>query len=398
MRMAEFFGSDAFRVNPYPFYKALREEADVHPGPFGGWAAVTVESVQVVLQDPRVSSARSTEGQLAGGAEEIAQFIKTISLQMPFLDPPDHTRLRRLVAKAFTGKAVEALRPHVAAVVTDMLAALIPRGEMEAMADLITPLNIAVIGGMLGVPPEDHTKFGMWAADMLAAIDPDANAEALATGGASARKFTDYFETLIAATMRRPQDNILSGLLQAEEDGEALTMNELTATAMLLLIAGFDAIRNALANGIRALAAHPAERSRLADSGDPQLLKQAVEELFRYDPPVQLVIRRATEDFDLLGTHVRAGDQLMACLASANRDAAVYNCPEQLDFSRGAVRHQSFGRGIHFCLGAPLARLQCQELFAAILRAVPDFSVPEANLDYIRHSMFRGLVSLPVTW
>ena len=286
-------------------------------------------------------------------------------------DPPDHTRLRTLVSKAFTPRAIESLRGRIEQMVDALLDVAVDRGEMDLIADLAYPLPASVICEMLGVPLQDRDRLREWSADIARSLDAVivSDPEVIARANAAGVALREYFERLVAERRRAPRADILSGLIAAEEAGDRLSTDELFATVILLFLAGHETTANLIGNGMLALLRHPAELARLRD--DPALIESAVEELLRYDSPVQRVSRITTADVVIGDRTIPAGSLAMALLAAANRDPAYFPDPDRLDVARRDNRHLAFGSGIHFCLGAPLARLEGRIVFAALLAPLP---------------------------
>ncbi|MEV4292325.1 cytochrome P450 [Nonomuraea bangladeshensis] len=310
------------------------------------------------------------------------------------MDPPDHTRLRGLVSRAFTPRMVERLRPRVEAVTAGLIAALPEEGDL--VSGFAYPLPVRVICEMLGVPPEDHERFQGWSETAARSLDPMLTAELISESGRSGREFRDYFRDLLELRRRQPGDDLLSALTRVEE----LTEGELLATCVLLLVAGHETTVNLIANGVLALVRHgllayAAERPR-----------QVVEEVLRYDPPVQLTGRVALRDAELGGTPVPAGTAVVALIGAANRDPAVFPDPDHFDPGRfdatrsdGARepgRHLAFGLGIHFCLGATLARMEGEIALSALAAAAPRMELLDPAPPYKPNLVLRGLARLPV--
>ncbi|WP_091081330.1 cytochrome P450 [Nonomuraea wenchangensis] len=320
------------------------------------------------------------------------------------MDPPDHTRLRGLVSRAFTPRMVERLRPRVEAVTAGLIAALPEEGDL--VSGFAYPLPVMVICEMLGVPPEDHERFQGWSETAARSLDPMLTAELISESGRSGREFRDYFRDLLELRRRQPGDDLLSALTRVEE----LTEGELLATCVLLLVAGHETTVNLIANGVLALVRHgllrqAAERPR-----------QVVEEVLRYDPPVQLTGRVALRDAELGGTPVPAGTAVVALIGAANRDPAVFPDPDRfdpdrfdpnrtgpdrtdprrLDGAREPGRHLAFGLGIHFCLGATLARMEGEIALSALAAAAPRMELLDPAPPYRPNLVLRGLAELPV--
>lgn len=313
------------------------------------------------------------------------------------LNPPDHTRMRALVSQAFTRRRVERLAPRIEEL-TDELCTAMERapGPVDLIEGLATPLPVAVISELLGIPAADRHRMLTWSHAVARALVPDfllppgaAEQEALAR-----REFTDYLRELVVERRRAPGDDLLSALVTVHDDGDALTENELLATCTLLLIAGHETTVNLISNGTLALLRHPEQLARLRS--DPDLTDNAVEELLRYDSPVQLTVRYALKDAEVAGVAVPAGTTLLLLIGAANRDPAAFGRPEQLDIGRTPPRHLAFGQGIHFCLGAPLARLETQIALRTLLARAPQMRLA-GEPEWKDHITLRGLSRLPLS-
>jgi cytochrome P450 len=313
---------------------------------------------------------------------------------MLFRDPPDHTRLRGLVTKAFTAKRIEDLRPRMERIVDDLLDAAFARGEMDVVADLAYPLPVTVICEMLGVPKEDHQRFHAWSADLVVTLDPMVPPEVMARAMAAGEAFDSYLADLIAKRRRDPRDDLLSALIAAEEEGGRLSQDELLTQLVLLLVAGHETTVNLISNGTLALLHHRDQLDRLRD--DPGLIRPGVEELLRYYPPVQLTGRIPLEDVEIGGVHVRRGQQVVALVGAANRDPARFDDPARLDLTREPNRHLAFGGGIHRCLGAALARAEGQVAIGALIRRTTSIEPVTDEPVWKATITLRGLAALPV--
>jgi cytochrome P450 len=386
------------RAAPYPVYDQIRERGPLLlPG-----ANLTVFSSYAdcddVLRHPSSASDRlkSTIAQ-----RQIAEGAEARPLGAPgflFLDPPDHTRLRKLVSKAFVPKVVKALEPDITALVDSLLDDVAERGEFDVIADLAYPLPVAVICRLLGVPLEDEPKFSRASALLAQALDPFITVTGEAPDGFDERMqaalwLRDYLSDLVEKRRSDPGDDLMSALIHVEESGDQLTEEEIIATCNLLLVAGHETTVNLIANAILAMLRQPWQWAALG--ADAQRVSAVVEETLRYDPPVQLMGRIAAEDMTIGETTVVKGDTMMLLLAAAHHDPAAIDRPGEFDPDREAVRHLGFGKGPHFCLGAPLARLE-----AAVALTAVTARFPQAQLDgeprYKPNLTLRGLASLPV--
>jgi cytochrome P450 len=311
-------------------------------------------------------------------------------------DPPDHTRLRRLVSKAFTPRMVELLRPRVQAIADALLDAVADRGEMDLIDDYAFPLPITVIAEMLGVPPADRDQFRAWSDTLVAAVPPmPAGPEATE----AAEGLRRYLEALFEERRRAPAEDLSTGLLQAEEAGDRLSKEELQGMMYLLLVAGYETTANLIGSGVLALLQHPDQLAALR--GDPALLPSAVEELLRFCAPVATsTLRYAADDVALGGVVIPKGDMVLVVITAANRDPVRFPFPDALDITRADNKHLAFGHGIHYCLGAPLARLEGEIALGTLLRRMPDLrlSVAPGALTWRPSLVLRGLTKLPVVF
>ena len=385
-----------FRDDPYPHYARLRQEEPVHRGALGEWMLTRWEDVTLALSDPRFSNdTRNTElfrERIALLGEKAAEMDTTFS--MIGMDPPDHTRLRRLVQKAFTPRALETIRPRIEALVDELLEAAAPAGRMELIGEFAYPLPITVICELLGVPVSDQALFHELTERMLEDTAVEAEQAAMMERNFEARlELQRYMADLAAERRAAPRDDLMSGLVAVAEAGDQLSEVELVETGMLLLLAGHVTTVNLIGNGVLALLNQPDALQRMRD--DPTVARAGVEELLRYDGPVHAVSRAATEDVELHGTTIRRGDLVMAQTAAANRDPARFPDPDRLDLDRPDNRHFAFGKGIHFCLGAPLARMEGQIAIPALLRRFPDLALATDTPRWTG-SFLRGLEELPL--
>jgi cytochrome P450 len=384
-----------FVADPYPTYHRLRAQDPVHQHPLGFWVLTRYDDVVMALRDPRF-------GKEAIGAVLAARFGSLppgYGLSMLDRDPPDHTRLRSLVSKAFTPRMVEVLRPRVQQVVDGLLDQVQGKGSMDLIEDFAYPLPVIVICEMLGVPAEDRDRFRQWGLDIARGLDsimlpPDSDVTKKSLASRSA--LGAYFRELIAERRTRPRADLLSGLIAAEEAGDRLDESELLATCILLLVAGHETTVNLIGNGTLALLRHPDQLRRLRD--DPGLIASAVEELLRYDGPVQRTARVPAEDVAIGGRTIPKGEMVMPFIGAADRDPAQFPEPDRLDIGRPDNRHIAFGWGIHFCLGAPLARVEGQIAINALVQRLPRLALATDRPVFRQSLTLRGLAALPVTF
>lgn len=396
--VGELFQPDSpSRTDPYPVFAALRELGPVHRSDIAeGWIVTTAAGARAVLASPDTTVRPNRSGgwaQAAGdGAEAVLEVLGKVLL---FTDDPEHARLRGLVAKAFTPRAVEALRARVSTLVDELLDDIEQRGSTELMADFAFPLPVTVIAELLGVPPADRGLFREHIPKLTPLLEFDLDASAMEGALGALGVFAGYFGPLFEERRQRPGDDLLSALVAAEVAGDRLDPVELLVTAVLLLGAGHETTMNLIGNGTLALLAHPDELARLRD--DPSLDRGAVEELLRFDSPVQFTARRTTAPLDVEGTVIPSGDEVVVLLGAANRDPARFPAPDRVDLTRSAGQHLAFGHGAHFCLGVALARLEGEIAIGALVRRFPELRLT-ATPEWRPTRTLRGLDSLQLTW
>lgn len=385
-----------FHSNPYPFYRALREEDPVHQSPLGFWVCTRYDDAVMILRDPRFGRegmAKLMETRL-GLTQDLSR-----ARDMLFQDPPDHTRLRALVSRAFTPRVVELMRPHIQEIVDGLLDRVEGARAMDVIEDLAYPLPVTVICEMLGVPASDQDIFKAWSTDIARSLDAailPADSEVIPRGRNARVALADYFRSLIATRRKDPKPDLLSALIAAEEEGNKLSEGELVSTCMLLLIAGHETTVNLIGNGLFALLQHPDQLRALRD--DPGLIPTGVEELLRFDGPVQRTGRMTTAEVEIGGKQIPKDSVVVSVIGAANRDPKQFADPDRLDVSRKDNRHIAFGFGIHFCLGAPLARLEGQIALGTLMRRMPKLALVSNVPEWRESSTLRGLKSLPVTF
>jgi cytochrome P450 len=387
------------RADPYPFYAWLRENEPIRHAVDGSWIITRYADGAGLLRDPRFSPnpAWLREGAVEGAEHHPVRQVGT-SLMM-FLDPPDHTRLRGLVSKAFTPKVVEGMRATVQGLVDELLDRAGGQEEFDVVGDLGYALPVAVICDLLGVPPFERDLFRQLSSDASRLLDGGAlDAESQQRGVVAGMQLFQYFTDLVEerrATAAERSD-LLSAMIAAEEAGDRLTHQELITTATLLFVAGHETTTNLIGNAVLALLRHPDELQRLRD--DPTLMRSAVEELLRYDSPVQFVARITREDVEVGGQPIPKGDQLILVVGAMNRDPGQFADPERLDVARPIEqnRHLSFSGGPHYCLGASLARLEAQVAIGTLLGRFPDLELVTTRPDYREHFVLRGVKELKV--
>lgn len=388
----------ANRADPYPLYAELRAAGPLVLPSANLVVFSSFADCDEVLRHPAAASDRlkSTVAQREIAAGAVARPFGTPGFL--FLDPPDHTRLRRLVSSAFVPRVVKALEPGIVSLVDSLLDAVAAKGEFDVVADLAYPLPVAVICRLLGVPLADEPQFSQASALLAQSLDPFMTVTGQAADGFERRLeaglwLRDYLRDLIAQRRADPRADLISGLIAAEEAGDQLTEDEIVATCNLLLVAGHETTVNLIANAILAMLREPAQWAKLA--ADPQRVAVVAEETLRYDPPVQLVARIAAEDMTINGVPVPKGDSMLLLTAAAHRDPAAFERADEFDPDRLPIRHLGFGKGPHFCLGAPLARLEAAVALSAVTARFPHARLA-AEPVYKPNLTLRGMETLSV--
>lgn len=379
----------AFRADPYPTYQALLDEDPLHHSQYGPLVLSRYEDIVAVLRHPSASNdlRKASWAPLQEDLESPA-FL--------FLDPPDHTRLRSLVNRAFTPKRAEQLRSRAQGVVDGVLDRAAEAGGMEVVSELAFPLPVLMICELLGVPHEDVEHFKEWSAAMARDLDPGFTLPAgFAEKAVEAREHAmDYFRALVDRRRSRPGDDVLTGLIQAEEEGDTLSEDEVLSTLNLLLIAGHETTVNLIANGVLAFGRYPDQFERLRQR--PELVRSAVEEVLRFDPPVHMMGRIPLDDIEVSCGTVPGLSGLVLLPAAAGRDPGQFESPGTFDVGREGNRHLGFGFGIHHCIGAPLARMEAQVVFASLAGRFGQVVLEGHDPEYKDNVVLRGVASLPV--
>ncbi|GAB6995341.1 cytochrome P450 [Bradyrhizobium viridifuturi] len=390
-----------FIRNPYPYYERLRRLDPMHVNAHGAFVASRHAEASLVLRDKRFGKDYVDRTIRRYGPKIMEEPVfRSMSHWMLQQDPPDHTRLRGLVVKAFTARRVEDMRPRIQQIVDETLDRIIPQGRMDLIDDFAFRLPVTIICDMLGIPEEQREAFYTGSRDGGRLLDPvPLSAEEIKKGNAGNVMAAMYFHQLFELRRRQPGDDLTTQLVQAEEDGQKLTNEELTANIILLFGAGHETTVNLIGNGLLALYRNPDQLALL--KANPGLITNAIEEFLRYDSSVQLTGRVALEDIeDLGGKRIPKGESVLCLLGSANHDEAVYpDHPEKLDIQRPNVKPLSFGGGIHFCLGAQLARIEAEIAISTLLRRIPDLRLDDAeNPEWRPTFVLRGLKRLPASW
>jgi cytochrome P450 len=380
------------QANPFPYYAALRRD---HPvawlDAFQCWTVSRYDDVDFALRNPQIFSSANWLGQSIGDlnpAPEVPWMIET--------DPPDHSRLRKLVSKGFTPRMVSRLEPRIRGIAQDLLASARALPECDFVRDFSGAFPVIVIAEMLGVEPRYRIDFKRWSDNIVRGTnrpdDPGARAEIRASNA----EMRSYFLKAIADRRKEPRDDLLTALVQAEDERQTLTADEVLAMAMLILLAGNETTMNLLSNTVLAMLAHPDDLARVL--GDRSLVVPLLEEVLRYDSPVQIVFRRTTKAVELSGTTIPADAVVFLLIGSANRDEAKFADPDRFNPARDAREHLAFGFGTHFCLGAQLARLEAKVGLDELLFSCPPFSVDQKRVTRINSVLLRGIKHLPMTF
>ena len=401
-RKYDLYG-EGFRADPYATFAAMRADDPVfrQPGVDGEtmiwWVTRYEDAAAVLLDDERfVRDPRLVLTSEQLGERPATLAVEAIENNMLNRDGEDHRRLRRLVTKAFTPKMVEQLRPRIQTIADELLDAVEARGRMDLAAEYAFPLPITVIAELLGVPPADQNRFRIWSD---AIITPAIDDEQVESFYAQMGEFVAYLQNLFTERRAHPQDDLISALIRARDEGDGLSEEELFGTVVLLIVAGHETTVGLIGNGVLQLLSHP-DQLELVRS-DPSILPGAIEELLRYEGPVERTLNRwATTDVEIGGKTIRRGELVIAIVGAADRDHERFPDAERLDVTRTDNRHLAFGRGSHYCLGAPLARLEAEIALATLFRRLPGLRLELApsELEWRPTPGFRRLVSLPVAW
>jgi pimeloyl-[acyl-carrier protein] synthase len=392
----------SFKSDPYPTYHRLRESDPVHKSSLNGaWVLTRYADIKNVLRDPRFR-VEQLSGRIAakskvvpGAAGDFAPLAIATGTWLLFLDPPDHTRLRSLVGKAFSSAEVERLRGQIREMVNQLLDRVKDCERLDLIAALAAPLPVMVIAQMLGLPAADLDKLRHWADELSRVVDPLRSIGDYEYLNEVAAEMIDYFRRLIGERRLALGEDRLSALIAAREQEDKLSENELLSICIFLFVAGEETTVNLIGNGMLALLRSPEQMGQLQQH--PELMPTAVEELLRYDSPAQFTSRVATEEIELGGKIIGAGELVYLCIGAANRDPAQFADPDRLDLARSDNRHLAFADGIHYCLGSILARLEGQIAIEAIVQTFPNLKLSPEPLAWRENIILRGLKSLPVT-
>src|SRR5579884_2602587 len=386
--------------DPYRLYRQLREIDPVFwDEELDSWVLTGYAEVVASLRDARFSAQRfvtDQEWMPPEMVEALGAPMRALTRQMLFLDPPDHTRLRGLVSKAFTPRVIEGLRSRIQQVVDELIDKALAKGHIRFIEEFAYPLPAIVIAEMLGVPVEDREIFFKWTNDFGTILEgADLTQEEMVQAFQGVSEFMEYFRQIVARRRTQPKDDLIQAMITAEEGGSMLSEEELLGNCILLLAAGHGTTTHLLGNGTLALLRHPEQYQMLKER--PELLQLGVMELLRYDGPVQVTARKAMTELTIRDKKIEAGQKVLISLGGASHDPAQFAEPDRLDVQRVENRHMAFGHGIHYCLGAPLARLEAEIAFGTLLRRLPNPRVEnEEEVKFFSGMVFRGLNELPL--
>ena len=379
--------------NPYPKYAELRAKAPLHWSPLlETWVATRYADVDAILRDQKRFSNDPRRRQRTRAPRSTVD--NPGGQSMLFVDPPEHTRLRALVNKAFTPQAIAALTPRIQAIVQALLDQIPELSHFDLIDTLAYPLPVIVMAELLGIPSQDRAQFKLWSNRRARVLEPTITPREMQEANRAAHELDEYFRGVIKARRLEPRDDLISALVATEEAGDTLTQDELLVMLRLLLIAGNETTTNLIGNGMLALLRHPDQLQKLREH--PDLIDSAVEEMLRYDTAVQLDFRTALEDVEIGGQRITKGQGIMLLLGAANHDPEVFHAPEQFDIARREASHLSFGRGVHHCLGAPLARTEARLAFTGLLERFSDIHLLTEHPPFKDNVVLRGLQSLPI--
>jgi cytochrome P450 len=390
--------SKEFIADPYPVYRALRGTDPVYYSKaWGVWVLTRYDDIVPILRDPQHFSNSGRFAALldqlpADVQQEMAPLRQHYSAGMIQADPPDHTRLRALVRDAFSARVIQNIRPHVQAIVDDLIDQFDKKGQVDIIRNLAYPLPVIVISELLGVPVEDRDRFLIWSHDLTGLqATGGANADYARRAARAVQELEEYFRQICAERRRSPRNDLISQMIAAQESGDKLSEDELINMCVTFLIAGHETTKSLIGNGILTLINHPSDLEEL--SRDPSLMATAVEEILRYESPIQRAWRRVTEDVEVGGRQIRAGELVFLMLGSANRDPSHFPDPDRFDIRRSDNHHVAFGYGVHFCIGAPLARVEAPIAIGTVLRRLRNLRL-EQPVEWYGSIHVRGPNSL----
>lgn len=390
----------AFQADPYPTYHHLRSFEPIHRTFMGVWLLTRYTDSKAVLRDsrfciyPTPENIKEKSYYLEQG--DFNGLVQATGKWLIYLNPPDHTRLRGLVSKAFSSTKIKPLRHQIQEAADELIGKVRHKGVIDIMSDFACLLPVSVIASMLGLPSEDYFKLYDWTHKMSDFLEPLRSLKDYERMNKVVLEFTDYLKSLIAERQKSPQEDLLSALIAAKEQDNKLSEEEIVSVCMLLFVAGEETTINLIGNGMLALLRHPDQMQKLKTQ--PSLIKTTVEEMLRYDSSIQLTTRIATEDVDIDGVTIRAGEKVFVSLGAANRDPAQFAEPDRFDITRQNNSHLAFADGIHYCLGAVLARLETEIAINTLVQQLPDLKLSTYKLKWRNNVTLRGLKALPVTF
>jgi cytochrome P450 len=394
--------SDEILQDPYPTYARMHEEGPLHYVDVGSkwavWSLFSHAECSSIAKDPRLSAKRAQQMLLPlpfSRQSEFSELARMLGLWLIFMDPPEHTRLRKLLNKGFSPAAIESLRPQVEAIVDRMLKPLQRDSEVELMRQFANPMPVSIILEMLGIPQEQQDTFVEWSrAIAVFRGNPNRTVEQARAAQDALIALTDFFRKTVAERRRNKGNDLISLLIDIEEEGEVLTEEELYAQCIALLFAGHETTRNLIGNGMYTLLRHPRETAELREK--PEMIRTAVEEILRYESPVQFTARVLKEEIEVCGQRIPKGWSILCMLGAANRDPKQFKEPNQLNLKRLNNQHLAFSAGPHFCIGSQLARLEGQIAILNLVRRFPEMKLAGPRPEWAPTFGFRGLQSLPV--
>ncbi|MDJ0730784.1 MAG: cytochrome P450 [Crocosphaera sp.] len=391
-----------FKANPYPYYDYLRTHDPIHWGMLGGWVITRYADAKAILKDPRVDEApmpdsfRKKSQYLAKKERDLEALILASQHWLFFLNPPDHTRMRGLVAKAFKRQSLQEMTPEIQVIANQLLLPFKEKGSLDIVTDFANLLPIKVIMKFLGLPEQDEHFVRGWVRDIFSIFDPLNSLQKCEAMNQISREFSAYLQHHINQRRKQPQSDLITALVEVEDGGEKLTDEEIISSCMMLAAAGEGTTASIIGNSILALLNHRVQLELLQQQ--PNLINKAVEELLRYDSPTQLVLRTAREPLEIAETTINKGDFIILCLGAANRDPQQFVDPDRLDLLRSDNQHIAFATGIHFCLGAALARVEVPIAIKTLVQQLPNLQLAINRVEYHDNVVTRFLKSLPVTF
>ena len=396
--------SPEFRANPYPIYHRLRSENPIYRSSFGSeWVLTRYEDVKTILRDRRVYSYDRPK-MIAQKSKYLQKQGKNLNVLaeasknfLIYMNPPDHTRLRGLVSKAFSKVVIEGMRPQIQTIVDECLDKALSRGEIDIIGDLAGVLPVNVIASMLGVPTHDaQEQLHQWSQVLSRILDSLISLEEYEAINQAVLEFQEYFRHLISKREKDPQDDLISYLIAARDESDKLNEEEVISICMLLFSAGEETTVNLIGNGMLALLHHPEQMKKLQQ--EPEIIRTAVEEMLRYDSPIQILGQIAGEDLEIGRQIIQKGEKMVLCLGAANRDPVKFPNPDQFDITRQENSHLAFADGIHRCLGATLAQIEAEIAINSLLQKLPNLKLASEKLKWRKNIALRGLKALPVTF